>query len=568
MAQVFPMMMALKLLSNHLSLLVPSSAEADKQKRDSALKRLQACVPKHWSTLYQNRNSVHMLSNPDFCGKWKILKELLAFWYESNDKVLIFSHSVQLLHYLESLLKTTSYTVSFLSGSQAPEVRQKEVDDFNSDPGKFVFLISTKAGGVGLNITSANKVVIFDPHWNPSYVCFALFPRQNLQACFHWHGRHGFVLCTCRSLLTFMTQDLQAQDRAYRIGQRRNVEVYRLVSAGTIEEIVYARQIYKQQQANIGYNASTERRYFKGVQQDKDRKGELFGLSNIFSFHGKQVVLQNIMHQTNVAEARAGAQMIDLDMDKVEEDEFMHIKKEDKGDDDYGLSQFATLIKSEDPEEVINKSKASKEPGHAILAILANAGVQYTHENSEVIGSSKVEAQLSRRAELVDDVDWGELGEQSALFADEKANEAFADDDEVAGSGFTPSFKPPQDVKERQFCSMANEFGFESVTEFALVVEQWTQQKRRDALDAFYKKRMMRLLEAELRKDDDADGERVQILKIEAGISENPEPDMNGGLSVVVVEKEDSALHTRGRINGTRPISSIFIDDDDEDDEL
>lgn len=343
------------------------------------------------------------------------------------------------------------------------------------------------------------------------------------------------------------------------------MEVYRLVSAGTIEEIVYARQIYKQQQANIGYNASTERRYFKGVQKDKDRKGELFGLSNIFSFHGNQVVLQNIMHQTNVAEARAGAKMIDLDMDKVEEDEFKHIKKEDKGDDDYGLSQFAALLKSENPAEVIKKSKTSKEPGHAIQAILANAGVQYTHENSEVIGSSKVEAHLSRRAELVDDVDWGELGEQSALFADEQANEAFADDEDLAGGSFTPMFKPPQDVKERQFCSMATEFGFDTVTEFALVVEQMTQQERRDALDAFYRKRMKKLLEAELRKDEGADVEKVEILTAEAGIFETSNPKMGEDLDDVVVEK-DSTPHTKGLVNGARPISSIFIDDDEEDD--
>lgn len=183
MAHVFPMMIALKLLSNHLSLLVPSSEEVDKDKRDAALSRLKICVPKHWATLYQNRNSVHMLSNPEFCGKWRILKELLAFWHENNDKVLIFSHSVQLLHYLESLFKTTSYTVSFLSGSLPPDARQKEVDDFNSDPGKFVFLISTKAGGVGLNITSANKVVIFDPHWNPSYVCQSNPAPSDLHIC-------------------------------------------------------------------------------------------------------------------------------------------------------------------------------------------------------------------------------------------------------------------------------------------------------------------------------------------------------------------------------------------------
>lgn len=373
-----------------------------------------------------------------------------------------------------------------------------------------------------------------------------------------------------------MLQDLQAQDRAYRIGQRRDVEVYRLVSAGTIEEIIYARQIYKQQQANIGYNASLERRYFKGVQQDKDRKGELFGLENIFSFHGDQVVLQKIMHETNVAEARAGAQMIDLNLDEVEEDEkFKLIKKEDKGDDDYGLSQFATLLKSENPEEVMEKAKTN-EADNYIQAILVKTGVQYTHENSEVIGSSKIEAQLSRRAELVHDEDWGELGEQSALFTDEEADTAFVDGDELA-EGFVPKFKPPQEVKERQFCSMAREFGFDSVTQFALVVEQMTQQERRDALDSFYKKRMMKLLKAEVKAEvkaeEDSDRAESESLIVEAGVNGNTNITVDAGPTDLQVTSKVTNKHmtletTTGAAKltiGERPISSVFIDDDEDD---
>lgn len=370
-----------------------------------------------------------------------------------------------------------------------------------------------------------------------------------------------------------MLQDLQAQDRAYRIGQRRDVEVYRLVSAGTIEEIVYARQIYKQQQANIAYNASLERRYFKGVQQDKDRKGELFGLENIFSFHGNQVVLQKIMHETNVAEARAGAQMIDLHLDEVEEDdELKLIKKEDKGDDDYGLSQFATLFKSENPGEGIEKAKTAEEADNDVQAILVKAGVQYTHENSEVIGSSKVEAQLSRRAELVHDEDWGELGEQSALFADEEAGTAFVGGDELA-DGFVPRFKPPQEVKERQFCSMAREFGFDSVTQFALAVEQMTQQERRDALDSFYKKRMMKLLKAQVKTEEDSDGVESDSLMVEAGVHGNANIKVDAGptdLQVMLkVTNEHMTVETTTvatkLTKGERPISSVFINDDEDD---
>jgi hypothetical protein len=345
------------------------------------------------------------------------------------------------------------------------EDRQTTVDDFNSDPGQFVFLISTKAGGksithlfsipshnlpgVGLNITSANKVVIFDPNWNPSY-------------------------------------DLQAQDRAYRIGQLRDVEVFRLVSAGTIEEIVYARQIYKQQQANIGYNASTERRYFKGVQNAKDQKGEIFGLVNLLSFHADNIVLREIVNKTNVAEAKHGVQMIDLDMDDALNDDDNPLKVDDDDKGDGAMSQLAALIA--EGEDLEKKKPKSRLKTDAIQAILASAGVEYTHENSEVVGSSKVEAHLSRRAEETgNDVDTGEqrLFSESQSAVPQPGNIQY-------------EYHPPEEVLTRQFCTMAKTFGFANATEFAFVVEGWTQKQRTDCLERFYLKRKERLAELEV----------------------------------------------------------------------
>ncbi|KAK7739126.1 hypothetical protein SLS53_005762 [Cytospora paraplurivora] len=469
-ALVFPTIMALQNISNHLTLLLPKD-DAPNDKREAALERLSKCVP-NWKTLYNNRNSLELLADPRYCGKWQILKKLLSFWHDNGDKVLIFSHSVRLLRILNHLFRsTTTYTVSYLDGELSYSDRQKEVDNFNSDSDRFIFLISTKAGGVGLNITSANKVVVFDPHWNPSY-------------------------------------DLQAQDRAYRIGQVRDVEVFRLVSAGTIEEIVYARQIYKQQQANIGYNASNERRYFKGVQQDPERKGEIFGLQNLFSFHANQVILRDIVNKTNIAEARAGVHLVDIDLSKAEQDEFSHVKKQDTSDDedDGGISQLAEIIKSENPEKLTRQNKETTKD--ALQAILASAGVEYTHENSEVIGTSKVEAQLSRRAELAEEMVLDDPEGQSALFADVQVNEAFED-----GPGFTYKYKPPRSVLRRQFCTMAREFGYANAMEFAVAVQSWTQEQRRDVLDAFYKGRMKKLLGV-FKKEDDSD-EMVGLIKTE-----------------------------------------------------
>jgi hypothetical protein len=302
-----------------------------------------------------------------------------------------------------------------------------------------------------LNITSANKVVIFDPNWNPSY-------------------------------------DLQAQDRAYRIGQLRDVEVFRLVSAGTIEEIVYARQIYKQQQANIGYTASTERRYFKGVQNKTDQKGEIFGLQNLLTFHADDIVLRDIVNKTNVAEAKRGVDMIEVDMDDVLNDDDNPFKVDNDSDEDAAMSQLAALLTEGDKPKRKQKPKPKTDP---IQAILASAGVEYTHENSEVVGSSKIEAQLSRRAEETgQDVDVGE----ARMF------------DESPGMVAEPGkvkyeFHPSEEVMMRQFCTMAKTFGFASATDFAFIVEGWTQEQRRDCLDSFYLKRRDRVAELEAEKE-------------------------------------------------------------------
>ncbi|TVY29622.1 Switch [Lachnellula hyalina] len=444
---VFPVITTLQKLSNHLALLIPNSGDqSDKQQRD--LDFLQQMVPDRWRELYANRDSLSNLSNPDFCGKWRILKKLLKFWHENGDKVLIFSHSVKLLKMLQHLFNNTSYNVSFLSGSMPNEDRQTTVDDFNTDPRQFVFLISTKAGGVGLNITSANKVVIFDPNWNPSY-------------------------------------DLQAQDRAYRIGQLRDVEVFRLVSAGTVEEIVYARQIYKQQQANIGYNASTERRYFKGVQHAKQQKGEIFGLDNLLTFHADNIVLRDIVNKTNVAEAKRGVDILEMNMDDAANDEDNPLKVDDDDNGNGAMSQLVALI--EKGEDLKKKKVKSKPKTNTIQGILAAAGVQYTHENSEVVGSSKVEAELSRRAqETGNDVDYGE----ERLFAE---SQSFSSDP----GRIQYQYHPPNDVMMRQFCTMAKTFGFASATEFALIVEGWTQKQRTDCLERFYLKRKERMADLE-----------------------------------------------------------------------
>lgn len=183
-------------MSNHVALLLPQ-ADHDKDKQLRQLDLFKLALPEDWSYYYR-RLDMDNFTDIELFGKWKILRKLLAFWEPKGNKVLVFSHSTRLLEILRVLFTSTSYTVCYLDGKMSLPARAAEVTKFNSSPDQFIFCISTKAGGVGLNITSANKVIIMDPNWNPAY-------------------------------------DLQAQDRAYRIGQRRDVEVFRLVSGGTIE---------------------------------------------------------------------------------------------------------------------------------------------------------------------------------------------------------------------------------------------------------------------------------------------------------------------------------------------
>ncbi|GMF29179.1 unnamed protein product [Phytophthora lilii] len=179
------------------------------------------------------------------CGKMIVLEKLLAVWKKRRERTLIFSRSTRMLDIIQLFLITKATRYSRLDGNTKVEERLQMVNNFNSpDSNTTVFLISTRAGGVGLNLQSATNVVIFDPSWNPAHDC-------------------------------------QAQDRAYRIGQTKDVQVYRLITLGTIEEMIYVRQIYKQQLSDTTLKGANAPRYFEGVQGNPQQRGELFGIANL-----------------------------------------------------------------------------------------------------------------------------------------------------------------------------------------------------------------------------------------------------------------------------------------------
>jgi DNA excision repair protein ERCC-6 len=143
-------------------------------------------------------------------GKMQVVKELLSLWQKGGHKTLLFAQHRIMLDILQKFLKTMpGINYRRMDGETPIKNRQDLVDEFNNDPDLHVFLLTTKVGGLGVNLTGANRVIIYDPDWNPS-------------------------------------TDIQARERSWRLGQKREVEIYRLMSAGTIEEKIYHRQIFKQ----------------------------------------------------------------------------------------------------------------------------------------------------------------------------------------------------------------------------------------------------------------------------------------------------------------------------------
>ncbi|XP_009872853.1 PREDICTED: DNA excision repair protein ERCC-6-like 2, partial [Apaloderma vittatum] len=180
-----------------------------------------------------------------------VLQQLLNHFQKNKDKVLLFSFSTKLLDVLEQYCMASGLDYRRLDGNTKSEDRIRIVREFNSVQEINICLVSTMAGGLGLNFVGANVVILFDPTWNPA-------------------------------------NDLQAIDRAYRIGQYKAVKVFRLISLGTVEEMMYLRQVYKQQLHCAVVGSENAKRYFEAVQGSKDHQGELFGIHNLFKLrtHG------------------------------------------------------------------------------------------------------------------------------------------------------------------------------------------------------------------------------------------------------------------------------------------
>nr|XP_057933194.1 lymphoid-specific helicase isoform X2 [Doryrhamphus excisus]XP_057933195.1 lymphoid-specific helicase isoform X2 [Doryrhamphus excisus]XP_057933196.1 lymphoid-specific helicase isoform X2 [Doryrhamphus excisus] len=173
-------------------------------------------------------------------GKFLILDRLLPALKERGHKVLLFSQMTSILDILMDYCYLRGFQYSRLDGSMAYAEREENMTKFSKDPEVFLFLLSTRAGGLGINLTAADTVIIFDSDWNPQ-------------------------------------ADLQAQDRCHRIGQTRPVVVYRLVTANTIDQKILERASAKRKLEQMVIHKNK----FKGGRADLNQSKSCIDLNEL-----------------------------------------------------------------------------------------------------------------------------------------------------------------------------------------------------------------------------------------------------------------------------------------------
>lgn len=186
----------------------------------------------------------HLIYN---AGKMAIMDKLLKRMKEQGSRVLIFSQMSRVLDVLEDYCMFRGYKYCRLDGSTDHEDRVESINEFNRpDSDKFIFLLTTRAGGLGITLTAADIVCIYDSDWNPQ-------------------------------------ADLQAMDRAHRIGQTKQVHVYRFITEDTVEEKVLERAMQKLRLDQLVIQQGRLSQASKGATREQLLDMVQFGAENIFN---------------------------------------------------------------------------------------------------------------------------------------------------------------------------------------------------------------------------------------------------------------------------------------------
>ena len=299
---ITPKVQAPRVRMNHLVLEEEERVQGYKPFNDN-LEEVARSQQRGDSTMtFHKLHSLQMLNFPGKlllqydCGKLQALAPLLHEKKRQGSRVLIFTQMTKMLNVLELFLNLHGHTYFRLDGSTKVDDRQSMMDRFNRDPKIFCFILSTRSGGLGINLVGADTVVFYDSDWNPS-------------------------------------MDAQAQDRAHRIGQTREVHIYRLISEKTIEEniLLKANQKRALNQMSLEEGQFTHKSLVGGasniVQDMKeslvlDKQGS--GMEEVLDAQGKLQADEEVTKAMEAVEDEDDVAAIERAREESREDDFMH----------------------------------------------------------------------------------------------------------------------------------------------------------------------------------------------------------------------------------------------------
>jgi DNA excision repair protein ERCC-6 len=285
-------------------------------------------------------------------GKMAVVKCLLLKWKREGHKTLLFCQGSQMLNILEAFVKgLADMRYLRMDGSTPIKDRQVLVDKFNNSRDLDVFLLTTKVGGLGVNLTGASRVIIYDPDWNPS-------------------------------------TDVQARERAWRLGQTKDVTICRLMVAGAIEEKIYHRQIFKQFLSNKVLKDPTQQALFN-----------LNDLQDLFSLNSYDdgVTETSELLKGPESNTRKDPKQIVLPGHGESMPVPPHLTKKQNAEPHTGTNSDEADLQNIDGVAGLEDYEASSESppneGDRILeGILAKNGVHSVLEHDDVINGNKVRA--------------------------------------------------------------------------------------------------------------------------------------------------------------------------------
>jgi hypothetical protein len=271
-------------------------------------------------------------------GKLQKMATLLRDLKQGGHRVLIFTQMSKMLDVLEAFLNLNGHTYLRLDGGTDVDRRQKLMDRFNNDTKVFCFILSTRSGGLGINLTGADTVIFYDSDWNPA-------------------------------------MDAQAQDRAHRIGQTREVHIYRMVTEHTIEENILTKARQKRNLDLLVMDAGKFHADTGGKSEDDDgfTKGSL---QNILGVHS------DVDQVTN-------------EPDKMSKDQVESVMNSLEDEDDVKAMHSARKEATDALEEFDEKAQSKQDGDDSVSTEKGNNVVQKTSKPKKQKGPDSVTASAS-----------------------------------------------------------------------------------------------------------------------------------------------------------------------------